>query len=512
MERSGERGEREAGEEKEEGEKGREGVRKREKEREKEKEQEHLEEEKRKSEIADVIASLRRILDNPLTRYVLKYISKGDTLEKAIAIYAGTERNTCVRCQFHSFLLGTALKYGARKLDIDEREMIEYFKDRSVQRGLANVIRGIAEYGITKPQRLHAPFLVVWNYTKACNLKCKHCYANAGRIAEDELTTEERKRVVEELSDAGVAAISFSGGEPLMRKDFFEIAKLAASKYMFVSVATNGTLITKEVAEKMKECGVKYVEVSIDGPKEVHDAVRGVKGAFERAIEGVKNCKKAGIMTGIAMTVMRSNMKYVPEMVDLAEEIGADRFVAFNFIPVGAGAEAAKEDLSVEEREEVLRYLYERMLRGRIEVFCTAPEYARVALEEALGREGAKVPASHFGAFTYKAVALTDFIGGCGAGRLYCSIEHNGDIQPCVFMPLKVGNVLKDGFLNVWHHSNVLELLRDREKLKGACGSCEYKYVCGGCRSRAYAYYGDFLAPDPGCILAANEQGKHEKR
>ena len=154
MERRGEGGERE------EREKAGGGVREGEKGKERERE-----EEKRKSEIADVIASLRRILDNPLTRYVLKYISKGDTLEKAIAIYAGTERNTCVRCQFHSFLLGTALKYGARKLDIDEQEMIEYFKDRSVQRGLANVIRGIAEYGITKPQRLHAPFLVVWNYT-----------------------------------------------------------------------------------------------------------------------------------------------------------------------------------------------------------------------------------------------------------------------------------------------------------------------------------------------------------
>ncbi len=457
-----------------------------------------------KERIPEVVGSLRRMLDNPITKHILQHLSKGDALEKALAVFTGTQPGTCIRCQFHSFLLGTALKYGARKLDVDDEELLNYFKDPSVQRGLANVIRGIAEYGVTKPQRLHAPFLVVWNYTKACNLRCKHCYAAAGKLAEDELTTAERKEVVDQLYDAGVAALSFSGGEPLMRKDFFDIASYAASRHMYVAIATNGMLITKDIAHKLKDSGVKYVEVSLDGPREVHDTLRGVDGAFERTLEGLRNCiAEEGIMTGMAMTVMKSNMAYVPEMLDLARDTGVDRFIAFNFIPVGMGKEISDMDLSMAEREEVLHQLYEQMIHSEdLEILCTAPEYARVALEEVYAGEGDKVPASHFAAFDLKdkTAVLTDFIGGCGAGRLYCSIEHNGDIQPCVFMPIRVGNVLKDGFTQVWHNSEVLKQLRDRELLKGACGTCEYKYICGGCRSRAYAYYGDYLASDPGCI------------
>jgi radical SAM protein with 4Fe4S-binding SPASM domain len=457
--------------------------------------------EKKGNQIPDVIGSLKRALENPIARYILRSLSKGDSLEKALAIFAGTETRTCIRCQFHAFLLGTTIKSGAKKLEVGEERILNYFNDRSVQRGIANIIRGIAEYGITKPQKLHAPFLVVWDYTKACNLRCTHCYAEAGKLAPDELTTAERKEVVDQLYDAGVAALSFSGGEPLMQKDFFEVASYAASKYLYVTIATNGTLITKEVARKLRECGVKYAEVSLDGPREIHDAIRGVEGAFERTLEGLRNCIAEGIKTGMAMTVMKSNRAYVPEMVELARDLGVDRFIAFNFIPVGGGREQWNMDLSSEEREEVLEYLYDQMMkRSGLEIFCTAPEYARVALEEAYEGEGEVVPVSHFAAFDLKSktVALTDFIGGCGAGRLYCSIEHNGDIQPCVFMPIKVGNVLKDGFANVWHNSEVLEQLRDREQLKGVCGSCEYKYVCGGCRARAYAYFGDYLASEPG--------------
>lgn len=457
---------------------------------------------KNKDRIPEVIGSLRKGLGNPITRHILQHLSTGDALEKALSVFAGTEPDKTIRCRFHSFLLGTVLKYGARKLDVDEDDMIEYFEDRSVQRGIANLIRGIAEYGVTKPQNLHAPFLVVWDYTRICNLKCKHCYARADKLAHDELTTDQRKEVVDQLYDAGVAALSFSGGEPLMQKDFFEIASYASSKHMYVTVATNGTLITKEVARKMKECGVKYAETSFDGPHEVHDEIRGMKGTFEKSLAGLRNCIDEGIMTGMAMTVMRDNVAYVPEMVDLARDTGVDRFIAFNFIPVGYAEEVRYMDLSGKEREEVLKFLYEQMMESKdLEIFSTAPEYARVALEGTYkGGEG-KVSVSHFATFDLhgKTVALTDFIGGCGAGRLYCAIEHNGDIQPCVFMPIRVGNVLEDGFMNVWQNSNMLKQLRDREILEGACSSCKYKYICGGCRARAYAYFGDYLASDPGC-------------
>jgi radical SAM protein with 4Fe4S-binding SPASM domain len=452
---------------------------------------------------ADVIISLKRALDNPVTRYILKYLSKGDAIEKALGVFAGTEHETCVRCKFNSFLLGTAINKGAKALGAKDDTFIAYFKDKTTQRGLANVIRGITEYGVTKPQKLHAPFLVVWNYTKACNLKCKHCYAEAGKLAPDELTTDERKEVVDQLDDAGVTALSFSGGEPLARKDFFEIAEYASKKHFYVSLATNGTLITKEIAKKLHDSGVKYAEVSLDGPPDVHNALRGVD-CFEQTVRGIKNCVQTdGIMTCIAMTVMKTNVAYLPYMVDFAREIGVDRFIAFNFIPTGKGKEIIDLDLSAEEREDVLRFLYEKMVEDSgIEVFCTAPEYARVALEAIDKGKGDIISPTHFAGARLegRGIALAGFIGGCGAGRLYCSIEHNGDIQPCVFMPIKVGNVIKDGFLDVWHSSEVLNQLRDREHLGGSCGSCEYRYVCGGCRARAYCYYGDYLAPDPGCV------------
>lgn len=462
--------------------------------------------EKGKDRIPEVLGSLRRALDNPITRNILRYLSKRDALERALGVFTGTETRTCFRCRFNSFLLGTAINYGAKALGAKDDAFIEYFQDKTTQRGLASVVRGIAEYGVTKPQKLHAPFLVVWDFTKACNLRCAHCYAEAGKRAEDELTTEERKRVVDQLHEAGVVALSFSGGEPLVCKDFFEVAEYASKKDLYISLATNGTLITKDVAKKLRESGVRYVEVSLDGPSEVHNAVRGMD-CYERTVEGLRNCiETEGIMTCIAMTVMRTNKAYLPYMVEFAKEMGVDRFIAFNFIPTGSGTAIINLDLSAREREEVLRFLYSKMVEDKsLEVFCTDPAYARVALEAIHEEKGDVVPPTHFAGVKLegRAVALVDFIGGCGAGRLYCSIEHNGDIQPCVFMPIRVGNVLKDGFLNVWQSSEVLNQLREREHLGGSCGNCEYRYVCGGCRARAYAYFGDYLAPDPGCMMNA---------
>lgn len=467
--------------------------------------------------IPEVIGSLRWALDNPITKKILQYLSKGNSLEKALAIFAGTETQTCFRCRFNSFLLGTALKSGAKKFGATDNAFVAYFRDKTTRRGLANVVRGIAEYGVTKPQKLHAPFLVVWNYTKACNLRCAHCYAEAGKFAPDELTTEERKKVVDQVYDAGVVALSFSGGEPLVCKDLLEVAEYASKKGLYISLATNGTLITKDVAKKLRESGVRYVEVSLDGPPEVHNAIRGMD-CFEKTVEGLRNCLETeGIMTCIAMTVMKTNKEYIPYMVEFAKEIGVDRFIAFNFIPTGSGKGAIDLDLSAMEREEILRFLYGKLVEDKsLEIFCTAPEYARVALEAIREEKGDVVSPTHFAATKLegRAVALASFIGGCGAGRLYCSIEHNGDIQPCVFMPIRVGNVLKDGLLNVWHNSEVLEQLRDREQLKGTCGSCEYKYVCGGCRARAYAYFGDYLASEPGATehrrLQVSERTKNK--
>jgi radical SAM protein with 4Fe4S-binding SPASM domain len=461
---------------------------------------------------AEVITSLEKSLGNPIFRSVLKFVSgkcrkcDRDRLEEALKLYVGSKKVSSWDCRIASFLVGKSLKYGVKAFgaEIDE-SFLEYLKDETTQKGIVNVIKGIAEYGITKPQKLYAPFLVVWDYTNACNLNCKHCYKKAGKPAADELSTKERKNVINQLAEAGVVSIAFSGGEPLTQKDFFDVAKYASRKGMYVSLATNGTLINKDIAKKIKQSGIKYVEISLDGTEKTHDKFRGVKGAWKRTIKGIKNCVNVGLMTCVATTVTKYNYNEIPKLIDLSIKLGAERFIAFNFIPTGRGKDIIDMDITPEQREKLLNFLYDKLEEGKIEVFSTAPQFARIALERIKTGKGKKIAPTHFAAVSLegKTITLAQFIGGCGAGRLYCAIEPNGDIQPCVFMPIRVGNV-KEGFEKVWHSSPILEQLRDRSRLKQHCGTCEYKFVCGGCRARAYAYLNDLNASDPGCIYNKN--------
>ncbi|MCD6411065.1 MAG: radical SAM protein [Thermoplasmata archaeon] len=465
---------------------------------------------------AEIIDYLHKVMDNKFVSFIMKEMTEVKKLENSFGVYAGVITPDGIRDRMHAKIVGEAIERGAEKFGVEPEVIKGFLKDPYFQKGFAVVIRSIAEYGITKPQRLIAPFMVVWDFTKQCNLKCKHCYANASPYpAPDELTLEEKLEVVGQLDKAGVAAISFSGGEPLINKDFWEVAEYAASKGFYISVATNGTLISEKDAKRLKEVGVRYVEVSLDGPNaEIHDRFRGVEGAFERAMEGIENARDAGLSTGIATTVTHYNLDKIPEMVELGRKLKVDRFIVFNFIPTGKGKDIIREDPSPVERENLMKYLYEEWKKGGLQIFSTSPAYARISITAMDKGTGDKVSPTHFAEieipkeFGGAAKALTEFIGGCGAGRIYCSIEHNGDIQPCVFMPIKVGNAIKDGFVNVWKNSDVLNKLRDRDNEKFACHSCAFRYVCGGCRARAYAYYGDVLAPDPGCVLMREEWEK----
>ena len=237
--------------------------------------------------------------------------------------------------------------------------------------------------GIKKPISLYAPFLIVWDFTHKCNLQCKHCYSNSGAIREEELTTKQALAVVDQLADAGVTALAFSGGEPLTRKDFFEVARHAADRGLYVSVATNGTLLTKENVQKLKQAGVNYVDISIDGASaKTHDEFRGVPGAFDKAVAGLKNCIEADLCVCIATTATKNNLEEMPAIIDLAEEIGAERFTNFNFVPAGRGKAHYDQDLSPQEREKLMQYLLARMSKGcKTTILTTAPQLARVGLQ-----------------------------------------------------------------------------------------------------------------------------------
>lgn len=288
-----------------------------------------------------------------------------------------------------------------------------------------------------------------------------------------------------------------------MEKDFLEIASYAADKEIYVTLATNGTLITEEMACRLKEARIQYVEVSLDGANPLtHDSFRNTSNAFELTVRGVRNLIKQGIFTCIATTATRYTLPEVAKIVELCKMFGVMRFLVFNSVPTGRGKDIVDIDLSPTERENLLNFLYDELIRGDLEVLCTAPQYARVCLQRSLLTGSDMVAQTHFyaGELRGRTKSLAGFIGGCGAGRLYCAIQPNGLVTPCVFMPIIVGNLRRERFKSIWFSSKVMRDLRDRDRLKGKCGQCSFRYVCGGCRARAYAYHGDYLASDPGCI------------
>ncbi len=467
------------------------------------------------STITANIQMLKEFLDRRLIRTALGLLARRcprdgkSFLETSMELMVGARDHACFICSHVATpLVRLAFEFIRRQLGVSEEQLVDTLRQAHWRRGIASVMRGIARFGLRKPFTPGSPILVVWNYTWACNLRCKHCYASAGPTPRpNELTTKEVLETVRKLADAGVTIIAFSGGEPLMRKDLFEALKLARDYGVYTAIATNGTLITREVARRLKELDLYYVEISLDGadPK-THDVFRGVPGAFEKAVRGIRNCVAEGIWTQVAMTITRMNVQELPAMIRLCEELGVMGLTCFNFVPTGRGIFIKDNDLSPEEREEVLKLMIREVLKGRkIQIVSTAPQYARVALQiEAALRTGEEliIPVHFWNPKLSKEVAsLTEFIGGCGAGRFYCALDPDGTITPCVFMPVKVGNIKEiPDFEDFWATCRVFWDLRDRDHLKPHCGECEFRYVCGGCRARAYGYFGDYLAPDPGCV------------
>lgn len=455
------------------------------------------------------------VITLPMTKKMLRLSLKkcsacGRTvLEAALDEYVGKTEKKCARCSgLYSGVIGFWIEFLRRSLNVKREKAEKLLSDPYARRAIANLTRSFAYLGIKKPLSLYAPFLVVWDFTHKCNLSCKHCYSNSGAVLEQELTTTEAINVVDQLADAGVTALALSGGEPLSRRDFFNVARHAVRSGLYVSVATNGTLLTRENVRRLKQVGVHYVEVSIDGATaRTHDSFRGVPGAFEKAVLGIRNAVEEDLCACIASTATKSNLSEFPAIIDLAEEIGAERFTYFNFIPTGRGKAHYDQDLSPKERETLMRYLLNRMSKGcKTTILTTAPQLARVALQcqgpSGTGEVTMSMAHMQTVKVSKKAVPLADFIGGCGAGRLYCSLSPQGDVHPCVFMPINVGNLKTENFSDVWLNSTLFNAFRDRDNLKGACGKCSYKYTCGGCRARANAYYEDVQASDPGCVLA----------
>jgi len=451
---------------------------------------------------------IEQILSHPVTQRILRAVTANKNgadclLSEIFAKYGSRDISLIDRIRLWPFF--AAADYACAKAGATREGMREkLFGHHARARALINTARAIGKYGLTRPQIFSAPLMVVWNFTQACNFRCVHCYQDAHTRMPDELSLDEQLAFVDELVTMDVPMLAFSGGEPMMGRTFWEVVKYAGSKGLYITLATNGSFITEESAARLVEAGVKYAEVSVDSVNpEKHDEFRGVKGAWDKAVTGLKHAiANPELRTGLATTVTRRNIGELRELIEFAIDLGAETFYAFNFIPTGRATDIESEDITPEQREEMLKILHYYLCEHRIAIVSSAPQLARACLSFPIP-EGFDplVNTGHYGAGEgERAKLLAQYIGGCGAGRCYLSVQPNGDVTPCVFMPVKVGSIRHTSLQEIWDNDKLFALLRDRDDRRDACRNCEYKYHCGGCRARPWGYFRDMRRGDPGCI------------
>jgi len=350
--------------------------------------------------------------------------------------------------------------------------------------------------------------VVVWNVTRQCNLSCIHCYAHAKHTAtEDELSLEEGKQLLDDLSGFGVPVVLFSGGEPLVRKDLPELAAYAVEKGMRAVISTNGTLITRESARTLKDIGLSYVGISLDGMEAVNDRFRGMPGAFQKALEGIRNCQEAGIKVGLRFTINKYNAREIPKIFTLLEEMDIPRVCFYHLVYAGRGSRLVEEDLSHEESRQAVDLIMDltRELhdRGKPKEVLTVDNHAdgpylylRLLKEDP--RRAAEV------------LELLKMNEGNNSGRGIGCISWNGEVHADQFWRhYSFGNVNARPFSEIWTDLSNPLMRRLKEKkhhVKGRCADCRWLDICGGnFRVRAEAVTGDAWAPDPACYLTDQE-------
>ena len=359
--------------------------------------------------------------------------------------------------------------------------------------------------------------IVVWNITRACNLKCVHCYNDSGACnADDELSTDEAKGVLDDLVQFGVPSVLFSGGEPLMRPELFELIGYAVERGMRAVISTNGTLITAEMAKRIKHHGVSYVGISLDGIGPVNDRFRGVTGAFERAVAGIKNCQDAGVRIGLRLTLTGKNVQDLESLFDFFEAEQIERACFYHFVPSGRGGTMADEDLThAQTRDAVEMILAKTKLykqAGRTTDILTVDNHVDgVYLYLKLRQEDSKRADEVWKLLTWNGGGM--YSSGVGIG----CIDFHGKVHPDQFWwHYDLGDVRDRPFSRIWMDTSdpLLGGLKDRRShIKGRCRLCQFFDACGGSlRVRADLHFGDPWAPDPACYLTDDEIGMDEEK
>ncbi len=359
--------------------------------------------------------------------------------------------------------------------------------------------------------------IVVWNITRACNLKCVHCYndSGAGKSCND-VTTEEAKAVLDDLAEFGVPSVLFSGGEPLMRPDLFELITYADQAGLRTVISTNGTLITADVAKKIKDQGVSYVGISLDGIGQINDKFRGVDGAFDQAVQGIRNCMKAGVRVGLRLTLTKRNVQDIERLFDFFEEEGIERACFYHLVPSGRGAGIATEDLTHAQSRAAIETILAKTRRfkeigKKTDILTVDNHVDGIYLYLKLLADDPARAKDVWKLLTWNGGGM--YSSGVGIG----CIDFNGKVHPNQFWGhYDLGDVRKKRFSEIWTNDDepLLKGLRDRRGyVKGRCRLCKFFKACGGSlRVRADLHFGDPWAPDPGCYLTDEEIGLDEEK
>lgn len=357
-----------------------------------------------------------------------------------------------------------------------------------------------------------APFTIAWEVTRACAYACKHCRADAQHKPHpEELSTQEGLRLIDRLAEFGNPILVFTGGDPMMRRDLFDLIAYATGKGLRCSLTPTATALpTLERLEQAKQAGIRRIALSLDAPTPaVHDDFRQIAGSWERTMRILHNAHAAGLSVQVNTTVTRFNVGSLPEMVPFIEEVKAVQWSVFFMVPTGR-AQAAWM-ISPEEHEAVFHWLYDLSLQAPFDIKATAaPMYRRVAIQRRRAEVGDGQPVTFQGAGFQYADGLHRPTRGVNDGNGFLFISHKGDIMPSGFLPIAAGNVRQDDVIAIYRQHPLFKDLRDVNKLKGRCGRCEFRDVCGGQRGRAYGVTGDYLESDPACVYQPVEEKRND--
>ncbi len=369
----------------------------------------------------------------------------------------------------------------------------------------------LAHSPLSKQAERFVPLVMSWNITRECNMKCSHCYINAtDKKLDNELNTQEAKNLMDQIYQVSRPLLILSGGEPLLRSDIFELIRYGSKIGLKMGLGSNGSLIDEATARKLKDAGIATVSISLDSNiPEQHDEFRGVSGAWQKAVEACKALRRNNVLVQVNTTLTQQNYNQIDDIMTLAESIGVENFHLFFLVPTGRGTKIA--DISPRQYEEMITKTFAKTANHTLNVRPScAPQFMRIA--KGMGLD------------------MRQWIRGCIAGMYYCRIYPNGDVTPCPYLPIKLGNVRQKSFKEIWFTSEIFQALRDPGALKGKCGACEYRSLCGGCRARAYGLSNDFidfcgdlhepaelksdyLAEDPWCVYQPknwSQEGKQQ--